>query len=73
MNDRLKNVNHNYKIFAIFQSGSAKLYKNFKLYPNHCIQVGNSEKTPIEDYGDYMLFEKNVTEDEAFDKFISQL
>jgi hypothetical protein len=67
------NIKHNYKIFAVFQNGNVKLYNDFKLYPNRYIQVGNDERTPIEDYGDYMLFKKNVTADEAHTEFIKKL
>jgi len=62
-----------YKVFAVFNNGDVKLTKNFKLLPDGYIQVGDNEPTPIEDYGDYMLFKNDVTKEEAFDSFLKKL
>jgi len=58
-------------VFATFSNGSAKLERNFKLLPDNYIQVKDNDPAPIEDYGDYMLCPKEVTEDEAFEAFTS--
>ena len=61
-----------YKVFGIFREGNVKLIKDFKLLPNGYIQVSNYEPAPIEDYGDYMFFENDVTEKQAFDLFLKK-
>lgn len=64
----------NYKVFAIFINGTARLIRNFVLLPDRYIKIGDNEPTPIEDYGDWMLFEnESITEEKAFDVFLSRL
>lgn len=46
------------------------LYSEFELLPDSFIRLGNGPATPIEDFGDFMFFKEEVTEDEAFDAFL---
>jgi len=62
-----------YKVFAVFMNGAVKLIKNFKLLPYNYIQVMEQEPVPIEDYGDFMFFESDVTEESAFNMFLKML
>jgi len=60
-----------YKVFATFNDGKVRLYKNFILLPNSYISVNGNEPTPIEDYGEWALFEEDVTEEQALERYIS--
>lgn len=60
-------------IFATFNNGNVKLHKDFVLLPDRYIQLGKNEAVPIEDCGDWMLFDEEVTEDEAFNAYIKVL
>ena len=60
-----------YKICAVFVSGDVILVTDFKILPGNNIQVGNSEPGPIEDFGDYMLFDRIVSKEEAWEEFLA--
>lgn len=63
----------NYKVFATFNNGETKLHTNFRLLRDRYIIVNNGEPTPIEDYGNWMLFENLVSEAEAFEKYLETI
>ena len=64
-------------VFAyIFHQGSATERK-VKLMPDRYVEYlckdGETETIPIEDMGDYILSEKQLTEDQAYSEFFRRL
>lgn len=66
-------MNSNPKTFAIFSNGEVQLFTVFRLFSNSYIKIENNEPCPIEDYGNWMLFNTFVTEEEAFAKFLDKI
>lgn len=63
----------NYKTFAVFVSGNVVLVTDFKILPDNYIRVGNNQPEPIEDFGDYMLFDRIVSKEEAWEEFLKAI
>jgi hypothetical protein len=60
-----------YKTFALFISGDVVLITDFKVLPYQQIQVGNNEPEHLADFGDYMLFDRIVSKEEAWSEFLN--
>jgi hypothetical protein len=62
-----------YKIFAVFNKGDVTLHQDFNLLPDNYISIMGQEATPIEDFGDWMLFKEVITKEEAWRRFLNCL
>lgn len=62
------------RILYVFSHGEMKNFGKCIINDdNYAFTKGNPEGIPIEDFGDYLLTEKEVSPDEAFDIFMEKI